>query len=349
MLKTDWEKTTGRFDKWWARKTGTVLIVADIKRSGPIYSDLEELTNTKTAFHRHLAYLKNGAFFGDAIPDMSAYLGPGSLCTFIGAEPIHRNNTIWYKDRCSTFDEVRENCIQFIEGYDSGKFLWYDWSLRATEYYKAASEGEFMTSMPDLQQNLDILAAVMGADRMFMEIIDYPKKAKELLELLFEVWKKAFNAHHKRIIDNNGYSAYTHYNIMGKGKTSVLQSDISCMMSCDMFDAYEMPFLKKQCRELDNVIYHLDGPGAIRHLDSILTLEKVSAIQWVPGAGRPGNADGCWHHLYDKIAENGKGIYIFLWLNEIDAFVEKYGDGRLFIRTFADTCEEQERLVNKYI
>ena len=33
--------------------------------------------------------------------------------------------------------------------------------------------------------------------------------------------------------------------------------------------------------------YHLDGPGAVVHLDALLEIPHMKAIQWVPGAGQP--------------------------------------------------------------
>jgi 5-methyltetrahydrofolate--homocysteine methyltransferase len=279
---------------------------------------------------------------------MSSYLGPGSLCTFIGAEPVYSDETIWYKSTDLLIDDIRDNCIRFLEADTYDEFKWYEWSIRATRHYIGKCGGEYMVSMPDLQQNLDVLAAVMGPDRMFMDIMDSPEKVSETLEILYLVWKKAFDGHHGVMSADNDYTAYTHYNIIGKGKTSVLQSDISCMMSKEMFDEYELPYLKKQCQVLDNVIYHLDGPGAVRHLDSILSIDRINAVQWVPGAGNPGNADACWHHLYDKIVERGKGLYVFLPPDEIDAFIDKYGKGRILIRSLAETCEDQERLSDKY-
>lgn len=347
MLKNNWDETYSRFDRWWSGEDRTTIIVADLRRPAPVYTDLDEYTDFQAAYSKHLDYLKSGAFEGDTVPDMSPYLGPGSLCTFIGANPIYSDHTIWFKEGCTSISEVKENCVRFMEEKGPG-IHWYEWSTGAARYYKKQSNGKYLTSMPDLQQNLDIMAAVMGADRMFIEIMDNPGKVMELLELIHMVWEKAFNAHHEIISGENGYTAYTHYNIVGKGKTSVLQSDISCMMSADMFNEFEIPFLKRQCEELDNVIYHLDGPGAIRHLDSILSIDKISAVQWVPGAGMPGNADDSWNILYDKMVERGKGLYVFLWPDEIDAFLDRYGNGRILIRTLAESRDDQKRLSDKY-
>ena len=34
-----------------------------------------------------------------------------------------------------------------------------------------------------------------------------------------------------------------------------------------------------------NSLYHLDGKGALIHLDKILAIEKIDAVQWQPGDG----------------------------------------------------------------
>lgn len=346
MKKDNWEQTLERFDLWWSGTGGTVLLAADLKRPAPVFRDMNEFTDIPAAHQKYSDYLKSGTFAGDLVPDMSSYLGPGSLCTFIGAEPIYSDKTIWYRESGASVDELIHTCRKVLEGQ---KNKWYRWSLEASRYYSVNAGAGYRTSMPDLQQNLDILAAVMGADRLFYEMMDNPAKVRELLEILYEVWYMAFSEHSDIITGEDGYSSFTHYNIIGKGKTSVLQSDISCMMSPAMFDEFEMPYLRKQCNELDNVIYHLDGPGAQMHLDSLLEIEGINAVQWVPGAGNPGNADACWDGLYDKIIRSGKGLYVFLQPDEIDGFLEKYGKGRLLIRSLANTAGEQIKLTEKYI
>ena len=67
-----------------------------------------------------------------------------------------------------------------------------------------------------------------------------------------------------------------------------LQSDVSCLVSRELFDEYFLPFIEQQTAWAERTVYHLDGPGAIRHLDSLLALPRLTAIQWVPGAGAPG-------------------------------------------------------------
>ena len=56
-------------------------------------------------------------------------------------------------------------------------------------------------------------------------------------------------------------------------------------------------------------IFHLDGKGVARHLDEILNVPEIQAIQWVQGAG----ADQPilpWLPLIKKIQTAGKGVVV---------------------------------------
>ena len=57
---------------------------------------------------------------------------------------------------------------------------------------------------------------------------------------------------------------------------------------------------------LTNVIYHLDGIGELCHLDSVLSLPELNAVQWVYGEGKPGPMH--WLDVYKKIRAAGKRV-----------------------------------------
>jgi hypothetical protein len=80
------------------------------------------------------------------------------------------------------------------------------------------------------------------------------------------------------------------------------------MISEDDFRIFAIPFLKEQCDRLDYTLYHLDGVDAIRHLDAVLELENLNAVQWTPGEGQPQGGDPCWYDLYRKILQKGKSV-----------------------------------------
>ena len=69
-----------------------------------------------------------------------------------------------------------------------------------------------------------------------------------------------------------------------------------------------MPSLREDMKRLSHTIYHLDGVGAMKHLDALLSLPELNAIQWVYGVGQPGPY--AWLDLYHKVLDAGKQIMI---------------------------------------
>ena len=53
-------------------------------------------------------------------------------------------------------------------------------------------------------------------------------------------------------------------------------------------------------------MYHLDGTGALHHLDRILRLKGLDGVQWVQGEGAPPARE--WLEVYRRIQAAGKRI-----------------------------------------
>jgi len=54
-----------------------------------------------------------------------------------------------------------------------------------------------------------------------------------------------------------------------------------------MFREFILPEIIVEASWLDASIFHLDGPGALRHLDTLLDIDSITGIAWLPGAGKP--------------------------------------------------------------
>lgn len=152
-------------------------------------------------------------------------------------------------------------------------------------------------------------------------------------------------------IDLNQVPGYTCWATMLSQKPYyVLQNVFSAMISSEMYDDFYLPILKKECEAIPRTIYHLDGPGAVRHLDSILTVEELDGVQWINGAGAAGLDQ--WPDIYKKIIGAGKLCQVFIngteELRYIDDIVNIVGTtkGLCFICT--GDCKEKE-LFDKYL
>ena len=85
------------------------------------------------------------------------------------------------------------------------------------------------------------------------------------------------------------------------------------MIGPDEFAEFVLPDIETQCKKLDYAVYHLDGPDQLPHLDMLLDIPDLRAIQWVPGSGNPQNEDPRWFPLYEKILGKGKGLILQCW------------------------------------
>ena len=160
---------------------------------------------------------------------------------------------------------------------------------------------------PDLIEGLDTLAGIRGTQPVLLDTIDRPEELEQELQAVNDVWFAVFQRIYD-IINVDGEMAFCYFSIWGPGRVAKLQSDISIMMSPKSFRRFVQPYIRQQCQWLDYSLYHLDGVGAIRHLDALLEIDELDAIQWTPGVGQPQGGDPCWYDLYRRIRARGKSI-----------------------------------------
>ncbi|MAG13144.1 MAG: trimethylamine corrinoid protein 2, partial [Spirochaetales bacterium] len=86
--------------------------------------------------------------------------------------------------------------------------------------------------------------------------------------------------------------------------------------------------------------YHLDGPGALRHLDALLDIKELDAVQWVPGAGNEGFSR--WIDVYKKIQAAGKSMQITsLQISEIALMFENLRPEGVYISGISGVTDDE--------
>jgi len=108
-----------------------------------------------------------------------------------------------------------------------------------------------------------------------------------------------------------------------------------------MFDDVFLPGIARECRLAEASIYHLDGPQALTHLDSLLEIKELNAIQWVYGAGKGRASD--WLHVYKKCQCAGKGIQLTAYPDELDIIMENLKPEGVWLRV-TDVKDEETAL-----
>jgi hypothetical protein len=362
--KENWDLTRERFAAWW-RHDGLILdVIAPLDRSRfPNPPDFEftlltggidvegtvgEPCDLETAWldperRAHLAerYLGSLYFGGESFPYYDTHIGPGNLATFIGSQPTFAADTVWY-----------EPCIPDPDNHPPLRFdPTNPWFVRQRAIIEAGvriRQGRFLVGMPDLIENVDILASLRGSQTLMFDMVERPEFVRQRIAEINRVYMEAFDTLFALIRDPWGGNAFSAFHISGPGKTAKVQCDAAAMISPRMFDEFVIPALTEQCAWLDYAMYHLDGTQAMPHLDQLLEVEPLRAIEWTPQAGIPQGGDPAWYDLYRRILKGGKSVQVIdVRPDQVIPLLDAIGSKGVFIMTRAASEAEARDLAKR--
>ena len=309
--KGRWEKIREDYARWWAGELKRPLIHmtlynADPGRPEPAIPSQDFTTNFKWSVtpeqivDRWDYNMSTNRFLGDSFPANWPNFGAGVAAGFLGAEVTPAEDTVWFKPK-------QLKPIKEVSFRKTPKNRWYK---RVESICRAAMErwqGQVQIGMTDLGGNLDILSTFRPSESLLLDLYDNPAEVKRLTWEEHDAWWFYFNELNKVLQPvNPGYTTWTP--IYSAKPYYMLQCDFCYMIGPDMFDEFVKPELAATCKLLGNAFYHLDGPGQLVHLDSLLTIKELKGVQWVPGAGNPGTTE--WPQVYRKIRDAGKLMQI---------------------------------------
>lgn len=245
--------------------------------------------------------LSTQEYIGDGYPCMGMdYFGPGILAAFCGARLDNSSGRVWFFP-----PEEDPELSQVHVKYDPDNV----WSRRIKDIYRAGLKrwnGSVIMSFPDLGGVMDVVASMVGTENLLYALVDEPEEVERLVKQTQQAWYDAYNDF-AEVLKPQG--AYTDWNgLLSRDPAYVIQCDFCYMMGPEMFRRFVLPTLQEDTRRLTNTIYHLDGIGELPHLDQILSIPELNAVQWVYGAGQPGPS--AWLDVYQKILDAGKQIMI---------------------------------------
>lgn len=367
--KKNWEETKEKWTNYWKHQnTGRPLMmvvarnpeietfaeqkaVEGIMCQGRLYNLPENLkstnlpveekyTNAELIVNRYRHFCETHEFLGESFPNLNVDFGPGSLATYIGAGLEFKPDTVWFKPTVEEWEDTPK--LSFDAENENFKK-----HIALIKKCRELAGDDFYIDMPDLMENLDTLASLRGSQEVLMDMMEDPdeilKRVKEVDDLYYEYFDRFYDV----IKDKDGASAYTIFQIWGPGRCVKLQCDISAMISPDNFREFVQESLRQQAEKADQVLYHLDGPQAIRHLDALMEIDGIDALQWTSGDAGPDGTLEDWDVIYDKAIAAGKSLWVKVysgsfedWIKNVERLVMKYGSHSIFFM-FPEMSKEQ--------
>jgi hypothetical protein len=316
MWKNNWEHTRQRFLKWWKRD-GLLVGMWGAPETGvcrhenaaapaipPTLRDRWCNPAFRAAKNHHR--LSRSIFPLDVLPMASADLGPGLLAAFLGAKPGFAEETVWFHPAFE--NEEKPESLPPLNFDPANK-----WWLIAENILRACANearGKYFVGCPDLVENMDVLSSLRGAQALCLDMVERPEWIEQKIAEINEVWFAAYQRIYDIIKLDDGSSAYDAFYLWGPGKVAKVQCDASAMFSPQMYRRFVVPALTRQCDWLDHSLYHLDGTQAVRHLDALLEIGPLDAVEWTPQAGIETGGHKRWHEMYKRILSAGKSVQV---------------------------------------
>lgn len=349
--KKNLEETKHRYINWWNHK-GIILNMWEHFQEGvtphaniPMPAAPKDL-NQKWFDPQWRAeyldwYVAHSSLMADMLPVANTQLGPGSLAAILGGVFEGGEDTIWIHPDPNYKDDI-------IFNPSHPNYLLHKELLKAC---KQKAQGHYYVGMPDLMEGLDVLAAIKGTDKVLLDTVMQPEVLEHQMQQINDIYFKVFDELYD-IIREGDEMAFCYFSSWAPGKMSKLQSDISTMISVDDYRRFVQPFIREQCQKIDYTLYHLDGVGAMHHLDALLEIKELNAIQWTPGVGEPQGGSPKWYDLYKKILAGGKSIMAcWVTLDELKPLLDNIGgDGVHIEMDFHNEREVEQalRIIEEY-
>ena len=349
--KPNLEETKKRYINWWNHK-GIILNMWEHFQEGvkphagipmpPAPRDLNQKWFDPEWRADYLDwYVAHSSLMADMLPVANTQLGPGSLAAILGGVFEGGEDTIWIHPNPNYSDDI-------VFNPNHPNYLLHKDLLKAC---KRKAQGHYYVGMPDLMEGLDVLAAIKGTDQVLLDTVMQPEMLEHQMQQINDIYFQVFDELYD-IIREGDEMAFCYFSSWAPGKMSKLQSDISTMISVDDYRRFVQPFIREQCQKIDYTLYHLDGVGAMHHLDALLEIKELNAIQWTPGVGEPQGGSPKWYDLYKKILAHGKSIMAcWVTLDELRPLLDNIGgDGVHLEMDFHNEQEVEQaiRIIEEY-
>jgi hypothetical protein len=282
--------------------------------------------------------IEGRTFHGETFPIFWPNLGPNVYAAFYGLFLEFGDVTSWSEPILHDWDSLDALKLNLDNVYFTKI---NELTLHALE----RCPGHYLVGYTDLHPGLDCAAAWRGMDRLCLDMIDHPDRVRQLakraiadFEAVYDHFDVILKAHHQPSSSWMGVPSF--------GRMHIPSCDFAALISPRLFEEFGLPILECEVQTMTHNIFHLDGKGVARHLDAILSIPEVHAIQWVQGVGDD-QPIMQWVPFLRKLQARGVPVIVDLRQDELDDFLEAMDPEGIFLWIATMSEEEELALLRK--
>ena len=307
----DFPTIARRYEAWWNGEIlDRPLFIASraTDRSRGYGKHLDLLDKPQQWMETTRGDLEAICFTGDALPNIRVDFGPVLLSGLLGGEVEFLSGTTWTH---SFIDDDWSNAPKWE--IDEDNRLWKMLVALATMLAEDA-RGRYLVRTPDLGGAADVLLNLRGSAELCMDVLDRPDVVRQATEAVYRPWRKAFRMLYETVLAKG--AGIIHWIGLWSNEPYMIPAcDFNYLIGPREFNDIFLPEIAQEVATVGRGVFHLDGPGATNHIDALLEVPEIRAIQYVTGAGSPSALP--WIDMFRKIQSNGRSLVVQCFTDEV--------------------------------
>lgn len=347
LYKPDADAAVGRMAAWWEKEIidrPAVLLTAPKPNPRPLpqkqHATLaERWMDVEYVVECGAIGVENTYWAGDGLPMFWPNLGPELLSACMGSPLTFAETTSWTTPTLHNWDDLATRRID-------EQSIYLATLLDMLRLTLEKAQGKFVVGLTDIHPGGDLAASFRDPQQLCVDLMDEPEQVHRLNQQIYPAFFEFYEMQ-RRVLLAAGQTLTTAWIplFVTNGRYYIPSCDFSIMISPAMFREFFLPELLAEIAWLDRSIYHLDGPGALRHLDTLLDIPKLDAIQFVYGDGaKPASR---WMHVFQRIQNAGKNLHATIEPQEVDFFIENLRPEGAMLQIEARSVEEADAILAK--
>jgi len=364
QYKDDWEKAKENLSAFWQGEDigrPCMIVFAPRKDSdvafpelqwGPWTGGLENFadddddairkwwTDPQQNYDRMTFWFEKTYFGGEAVSETYTNGGASAAAAFFGSKPIFKKTSVWYS-------EVIKDWALWKWEFDEEKNEWWNTINEIIVYLNERASGKYFVGMPEFGNAADNLSLMRGMDNLALDCMENPEYIEQAILFMEEHWIRLHEKLYQLTnVTNDGGGVLPWMSLWAPGRIDQLACDFSSVISPKMFKELFVPDIEKLGSWTQYGMYHLDGPVCIEnHLDILLEVECIKAIEFTPGSGAPPTLSPQYIPRYKRVLESGKRLYLLAEPEEVQPLCEALPSKGLLICTRAPSQEAADIMI----
>jgi hypothetical protein len=300
-----------RFEAWWAHGVldrPIFIATANSNPSRPITRRLELLEQPAAWLKAKFTDMVQTLHVGDALPSIRVDFGPVLLGGLLGGKVEFGSDTTWTHP---FIDDDWSNAPDWTIRDDKG---WWALLQQLTELVAKDAAGRYLLRTPDLGGSGDVLLNLRGSAKLCLDIVDRPDRVRQAIDGIYPSWNRAFTELYRTTMAKG--TGLIHWLGLWSNRPYMIPAcDLSALVGPRQFNTILLPDIARQAATVGRSVFHLDGPDAARHIDALLKVPEIQAIQFTPGAGTPSAL--AWVDMFREIQRQKRSVLIICPADEV--------------------------------